>query len=398
MHGYIDSFPVPMHPPASWSSPSSSTTKGKQKQTPSSSTSTTDDTYDVVKHWTRQELTSVRNRIMMASKLGYSTVVLIVTITAYTNPSTIMFPTPLIPELDPRTSTSSGDSLVLQMWRIHVQAYNDEQIKSASVKGVYGFSNSTASLFPTSTSLLSVSPTSTSAFSHVSLSLSPPSTFSPTLISLDPSGSNRLPFQFKRGFVNTCQRNGVMFELTYRGLVKQDDNTTTTMPTSRRNWIAGARELVRATGGKGIVLSSGALDSCEQRGTQDLINLCHLIGLTPLQAKQSITLNPKQAIMRGLAMRQTLKGVISNPSLVVTTTKTTSNSTSDSASMTTQGVNDNKLKRRRLEEAHDTQGEQGSDNQRQHLSSQNTTLLVQDDTHRSTTTKQQTHKRKREHA
>jgi len=41
----------------------------------------------------------------------------------------------------------------------------------------------------------------------------------------------------------------------------------------RRNWISGAREVVRATEGKGVVITSGAIRAEEMRGSQDLINL-----------------------------------------------------------------------------------------------------------------------------
>jgi len=41
----------------------------------------------------------------------------------------------------------------------------------------------------------------------------------------------------------------------------------------RRNWISGAREVVRATEGKGVVIVSGAKSAEEMRGSEDLINL-----------------------------------------------------------------------------------------------------------------------------
>ncbi|KAM0791108.1 hypothetical protein ACM66B_004397 [Microbotryomycetes sp. NB124-2] len=331
MHGFIDSFPVPVHPPQSWTNSSaagpSTATKGKQKQSITQDTSN----YDVVANWTTQERSSVEHRIEMAARLGYSTVVLVINITPTTNPSTLVFPTPLMPQLDPRTASSTKDhkqpsvGLVLQLWRIHVSEYSDSHIKSASVKGQYGFSNSTASLFPPQTTLLSVSPTSVTSFSHVCLSLSTPSPYSPTVISIDPSVNTRLPFPLKRGLVSTLLRSGMCIEIVYRGIVKQDESQSsvggvTTAATRRRNWISGAREIVRALGGTNIIVSSGAENSHEMRASQDLINLCTLIGLTPVQAKNALTSTPRDAIMRGLAMRQTHKGVISNPSLVVTTT------------------------------------------------------------------------------
>lgn len=65
---------------------------------------------------------------------------------------------------------------------------------------------------------------------------------------------------------------------------------------------------------------------------------CSLIGLTPSQAKDALTINPQRAILRGraslpsrsfrnsltllfraVAMRQTYRGVLSNPTLITST-------------------------------------------------------------------------------
>lgn len=82
---------------------------------------------------------------------------------------------------------------------------------------------------------------------------------------------------------------------------------------------------------------------------------CSLIGLTPSQAKDALTLTPQRAILRGressaclsldrapltflsfrcaVAMRQTYRGVISNPTLI-TTTPTAAASTTAGAKRT----------------------------------------------------------------
>ena len=190
-------------------------------------------------------------------------------------------------------------------------------------------SNSTAPLFPASTSVLSVTPTSFTSFSHVALALSPPSPFSPTIISLDPSLSARLPFPLKRGPINSLLRAGLCFELVLRGMVRQDDpGQPGGAALRRRNWISGAREVVRATGGKGIIISSGAVSAEEMRASQDIVNLwvccrrrlgrdgtvvltcsartarsCSLIGLTASQAKDALTVNPQRALLRGRESR-----------------------------------------------------------------------------------------------
>jgi len=64
-----------------------------------------------------------------------------------------------------------------------------------------------------------------------------------------------------------------MIEILTRGLVRQDEAGEGGAGQRRRNWISGAREIVRACGGQSIVVSSGAITPGELRGTEDLINL-----------------------------------------------------------------------------------------------------------------------------
>ncbi|GAA5853253.1 hypothetical protein JCM8547_000256 [Rhodosporidiobolus lusitaniae] len=321
VHGFFDSIHVPLHLPPSAYSPQqahkgNSAAKGKGKEQPSQA-GPSSDAYDVVKRWTPQEQDDMRAKVAMASLLGYSTLLLTISIPATFDPSLLVFPTPLFPDLDPRTAPAGTEGLVLQLWRVNIEGYGDEAVKGNGGKGWYGFANSTAALWPSQTTLLSVSPTTLTSFSHVALSLSPPSTFSPTLVTLDPSLSPRLPFPLKRGLISSLSRAGVGFELILRGVTRQDEvgEQPGEAGRRRRNWIAGAREVVRATEGKGVVVSSGAVRPGEMRGTEDLINLCSVIGLSPSAAKDTLTVNPQRAVLRGLSLRQTYRNVLSNPVL-----------------------------------------------------------------------------------
>ncbi|SGZ02221.1 BQ5605_C033g11196 [Microbotryum silenes-dioicae] len=144
--------------------------------------------------------------------------------------------------------------------------------------------------------------------------------------------SPRLPFPLKRGLIHTLQRSGLKVEIVYRGITCADEAGASNHASStrRRNWISGAREIVRAMGGGGVVLSSWAKGKGEMRGVKDMINLCSLIGLDPTSAKEAISSHPQRVILKGLAMRQTYKGVFSNPSLLTSTTTT---STTDTAAI-----------------------------------------------------------------
>ncbi|KAM0755250.1 hypothetical protein T439DRAFT_322291 [Meredithblackwellia eburnea MCA 4105] len=300
MHGYIDSILIPLHLPNSLSSNQASTSKkgsGKQKEdtnTPPVGAGGTP--YDVVANWTPEERDQVQRNVLMASRLGYSTILLTLPIPPSYNPSLLVFPTPLFPEMDPRTADKGKEGSVLQWWRLQLEGFGDEELKKSQggAKGVYGFSNSTVPLLPPSLTILSLPALTPTTLSYISLTLSPPSAFSPSLLSVDPSLSPRLPFVLKRGLVHTLLRSGVKVELVMRGLVEQGEAGT-----RRRNWFNGAKEVVRAFGGENVVLSSLARREAEMRAPEDWVNLCQLVGMKPEQAKNAVTANPRAAILRG---------------------------------------------------------------------------------------------------
>lgn len=91
------------------------------------------------------------------------------------------------------------------------------------------------------------------------------------MITFDPSEKPKLHFPLKRGLVNTLLRAGVFFEISLRGVLQQDEQGA---GSRRRNWIAGAREIVRATGGRNVIVSTGAVKAGEMRAGEDLVNLC----------------------------------------------------------------------------------------------------------------------------
>ena len=86
--------------------------------------------------------------MLTTEAVGYSTVLLKISIPPSTNPSSLSFPTPLFPSLDPRTAKAGTEGLVLQLWRIEVIDYTDDTIKSTSTKGNYGL---VRAVLPTST-------------------------------------------------------------------------------------------------------------------------------------------------------------------------------------------------------------------------------------------------------
>lgn len=141
--------------------------------------------------------------------VGYSTVLLTISITPTTNPSILVFPTPLIPEVDPRTAKPGTEGMILQLWKIEVIDYSEEAIKSSGVKGFYGF---VRLIFSAPRALLSwsltfplFSPTPLQLFfqpqHQYSLSLRQPWPSSPT----SPSPLHRHPFLLLHTYLSTLR-------------------------------------------------------------------------------------------------------------------------------------------------------------------------------------------------
>jgi len=88
---------------------------------------------------------------------------------------------------------------------------------------------------------------------------------------------------------------------------------------NRQNFLMNAREVVRVTGGKGIIFSSGPGGGqawLGMRGPADLINLACLIGMQANQAKVAVAETPRKVLLKAQA-RKHYKGVTSAPRLIM---------------------------------------------------------------------------------
>lgn len=117
------------------------------------------------------------------------------------------------------------------------------------------------------------------------------------IIALDLATSPRLPFQLKRSLVLKAIADGAFFEISYGPALQAQPIPKE----ARRNVIAGARELIRVTNGKGIILSSEVRRCFELRGPVDLCNLGTILGFKPDQAKAALEASPRLAVLRGRA-------------------------------------------------------------------------------------------------
>lgn len=123
------------------------------------------------------------------------------------------------------------------------------------------------------------------------------------LISLDLS--TRFPFYFKHKTMANALQRGVKFEICYGpGILNSDGGA------SRRNLISNATQLIRATRGRGIVISSEAKRALACRGPADVVNLAVLWGLGQEKGIEAIDREARSAVVHAEMKRRSFRGVI----------------------------------------------------------------------------------------
>lgn len=138
------------------------------------------------------------------------------------------------------------------------------------------------------------------------------------IISLDLSSSPRLPFYLKRSTVGKALDSGAVFEVCYsEGLAVSSASAAGQKREDRvRNLISNTRDLLRVTsGGKGVILSSGAASVLGLRSPSDVANLAALFGFHPQRAREALSQTCRQIVQRAHA-RRSFRGVVALPKVV----------------------------------------------------------------------------------
>jgi ribonuclease P/MRP protein subunit RPP1 len=127
--------------------------------------------------------------------------------------------------------------------------------------------------------LISLVPTTHATLSLACLTHTLPSPLTAHIISL-PLTLPRFPYHLKHTLIRTALKNGAMFEINYVGALGGendpllvDANAAENGPSAKRNWWASAREVVRVTKGKGVIVSSGVVSEADFRAPRDIGNL-----------------------------------------------------------------------------------------------------------------------------
>ncbi|KAF1329247.1 Ribonuclease p protein subunit p30, partial [Globisporangium splendens] len=102
--------------------------------------------------------------------------------------------------------------------------------------------------------------------------------------------TNRMSFQIKRPWVDAAVKRSIYFEITYTPCLGDS--------AGRRYFFSNASNLVRLTGGKHLLLSSGATRDILLRSPYDVINVGILVGLTYGQALDAVSTSCLEVIAR----------------------------------------------------------------------------------------------------
>jgi ribonuclease P/MRP protein subunit RPP1 len=121
------------------------------------------------------------------------------------------------------------------------------------------------------------------------------------LISLDLSV--RLPFLLKFKTVSSALQRGIRFEIAYSpGISGSSD--------AKRNLIAGATSLIRATRGRGIILSSEARNALGLRAPHDVMNLAQVWGLEQARGREGVCEEAAKVVRLAELRRNSYRGAI----------------------------------------------------------------------------------------
>ncbi|KAK5045822.1 hypothetical protein LTR84_008915 [Exophiala bonariae] len=129
------------------------------------------------------------------------------------------------------------------------------------------------------------------------------------IVSLD--FSQRLPFILKFKTVSSALQRGIRLEICYSpGISPSPASGGHSSNDARRNLIANAGSLIRATRGRGIILSSEARNALGVRGPYDVMNLAQVWGLGQERGKEALCEEAGKVVRLAGLKRTSFRGVV----------------------------------------------------------------------------------------
>ncbi|EXF82522.1 RNase P subunit p30 [Colletotrichum fioriniae PJ7] len=158
--------------------------------------------------------------------------------------------------------------------------------------------------------ILAVRPTTEKAFQAACLSMSEPS-----LISLDLT--QHFPFHFRPKPLMAAVARGVKFEVCYSQVLTTSSSSSSgggvgppPDARARATFISNFASLVRATKGRGIVVSSEARGALGLRAPNDVVNLLAVWGLGSERGTEALGVNPRGVVVNEGIKRSGFRGVV----------------------------------------------------------------------------------------
>ncbi|XXH05966.1 hypothetical protein Hte_012409 [Hypoxylon texense] len=125
-----------------------------------------------------------------------------------------------------------------------------------------------------------------------------------SIISVDLAA--RLPFYFRPKPCMAAVDRGVRFEICYGRAVGPDAADAL----ARANFAANVAQLVRATRGRGLVVSSEAAAAMALRAPADVLNLLAVWGLPADKGREALDVNPRSVVVNEGIKRSGFRGVV----------------------------------------------------------------------------------------
>lgn len=255
--------------------------------------------YDLNIAWSPSTSSAQLQRTLkFASSLGYDVVALNHTVSAPI-PSQVINPIPLLtaplpshPQpspLPPSSSSSSSSSSSPDKL--------PTTLRRATVVISDPATNHRLASFASAYDVVAARPTTEKAFSACCTTMAE---FS--LISLDLTAS--LPFHFAPRTSMAAVSRGIRFEICYAQALGAEDAR------ARSNFIANLSGLVRATRGRGLVLSSEAARPLDLRAPADVVNLLAVWGLGTERGAEALAANPRAVVVNEGIKRRGFRGVV----------------------------------------------------------------------------------------
>ncbi|GAO16710.1 uncharacterized protein UV8b_07932 [Ustilaginoidea virens] len=233
--------------------------------------------YDLNIAWSPATTTErLLQTLSLASSLGYSTVALNQTL-ELPLPANPTSPFPPIPPSSPSRQLPS----VLLRATLPLSDPAASNYRLPSLAKVYD--------------ILAIRPLTEKAFQNACLTLDIP------IISLDLA--SHFPFHFRPKPCMAAVSRGVRFEICYAQLLTADSR-------GRANFISNATGLIRATRGRGIVISSEAKGAIALRGPADVVNLLSVWGLASEKGMDGLRSIPRSVVVNEGIKRTGFRGVI----------------------------------------------------------------------------------------